>query len=132
MKVMFEDHVWYQLKAMPYRTMDNVIDGVMLTLINIQQQVRQRENQLRRFATIMQDANDAITVQDFNGRILAWNKWAQMMYGWTQAEVLKMNTTELIPEETRSISFDQVGIEAVREVIWDAGRESRYPLAFVR
>jgi two-component system, chemotaxis family, CheB/CheR fusion protein len=132
MKVMFEDHAWYQLKAMPYRTMDNVIDGVMLTLINIQQQVRQRENQLRRFATIMQDANDAITVQDFNGRILAWNKWAQMMYGWTQAEVLKMNTTELIPEETRSISFDQVGIEAVREVIWDAGRESRYPLAFVR
>jgi len=99
MKVMSEDHVWYQLKAMPYRTMDNVIDGVVLTLINIQQQVRQSEDQLRRFATVMQDANDAITVQDFNGRILAWNKGAEMMYGWTQAEALKMNAAELIPEE---------------------------------
>jgi two-component system CheB/CheR fusion protein len=79
--------------------MDNVIDGVVLTLINIQQQICQSEDQLRRYATIVQDANDAITVQDFNGRILAWNKGAEKMYGWTQAEALKMNAAALIPEE---------------------------------
>ncbi|MFO8084727.1 MAG: chemotaxis protein CheB [Desulfobacterales bacterium] len=109
MKVMSEDHVWYKLKAMPYRTTDNVINGVVLTLTDIQQQVRQSEDQLRRFATVMQDANDAITVQDFNGRILAWNKGAEMMYGWTQAEALKMNAAELIPEEGQKETQTLIG-----------------------
>jgi two-component system, chemotaxis family, CheB/CheR fusion protein len=98
-KIESEDHAWYQLKAMPYRTTDNVIDGVVLTLINIQQQVSQSEDKIRRFATVLEDSNDAVTVLDFKGRILAWNKGAEKMYGWTQAEALKMNAAELIPEE---------------------------------
>jgi len=98
-QIMSEDHVWYQLKVMPYRTRDNVIDGAVLTLTNIQQQVHQSEDQIRRFVTVLEDSNDAITVQDFNGRILAWNKGAEMMYGWNRAEALKMNIADLIPED---------------------------------
>jgi two-component system, chemotaxis family, CheB/CheR fusion protein len=101
-KIESEDHVWYQLKAMPYRTTDNVIDGVVLTLINIQQQVGQSEDKIRRFATVLEDSNDAVTVQDFKGRILAWNKGAEKMYGWTQAEALKMNTANLLPEDRQN------------------------------
>jgi two-component system CheB/CheR fusion protein len=99
MKVMSKDHAWYQLKVMPYRTTDNVIDGVVLTLINIQQQIGQNEDQIRRFATVLQDANDAIAVLDFEGRILAWNKGAEKMYGWTQAEALTMNAADIVPED---------------------------------
>jgi two-component system, chemotaxis family, CheB/CheR fusion protein len=97
-KIESEDHAWYQLKAMPYRTTDNVIDGVVLTLINIQQQVSQSEEKIRRFATVLEDSNDAVTVLDFKGRIVAWNKGAERMYGWTQAEALKMNAADLLPE----------------------------------
>ena len=32
-----------------------------------------------------------ITVQDFTGKILAWNRGAVQMYGWNEAEALKMN-----------------------------------------
>ena len=98
-KIESEDHAWYQLKAMPYRTTDNVIDGVVLTLINIQRQVGQSEEKIRRFATVLEDSNDAVTVLDFKGRILAWNKGAEKMYGWTQAEALKMNAADLVPKD---------------------------------
>jgi two-component system CheB/CheR fusion protein len=101
-KIESENHVWYQLKAMPYRTSDNVIDGVVLTLINIQQQVSQSEDKIRRFATVLEDSNDAVTVLDFKGRILAWNKGAEAMYGWTQAEALKMTMADLLPEDRQN------------------------------
>ncbi len=108
-KIESEDHVWYQLKAMPYRTTDNVIDGVVLTLINIQQQVGQSEDKIRRFATVLEDSNDAVTVLYFKGRILAWNKGAEAMYGWTQAEALKMNIANLLPDERQNDFHAMIG-----------------------
>ena len=38
-------------------------------------------NEARRMATVVQDSNDAITIQDFEGRIIAWNRGAELMYG---------------------------------------------------
>lgn len=49
-------------------------------------------------AAVVRDSNDAVTVQDFAGRILAWNRRAQEMFGYTEAEALQLNARELIPE----------------------------------
>ena len=46
-------------------------------------------------------AQDAITVQDLNGHILAWNPGAERMYGWSETEGLPMNIRDLIPEDRR-------------------------------
>jgi two-component system CheB/CheR fusion protein len=97
MQIVSEDYAHFQLKIIPYRTIDNVIDGLVVTLINIQKQV----SGLRRLASVLEDANDAITVQDFKGRILAWNKGAVRMYGYTEFEALQMNIDDLIPAERR-------------------------------
>lgn len=99
-EILSEDHIWYALKIIPYRTANNVIEGLVMTLINIQK-VKQADK-LRRFATVLEDSNDAITVQDFDGRILAWNKGAGKLYGWTEFEALKMNFAELIPEGNKN------------------------------
>ena len=98
MQITSEDKVSYQVKAMPYRTRDNVIDGVVMTFVNIQQQIGPAEYKIRRFATVLEDSNDAVSVQDLKGRILAWNKGAEKMYGWTESEALKMNAADLVPE----------------------------------
>jgi two-component system CheB/CheR fusion protein len=45
------------------------------------------------------DASEAITVQDLEGRILAWNPAAQKMYGWSEAEALAMNIRDLTPKK---------------------------------
>jgi PAS domain S-box-containing protein len=46
----------------------------------------------------VRDSNDAITVHDFDGHIFAWNRGAQEMYGWSEAEALGMSISDLIPE----------------------------------
>jgi two-component system CheB/CheR fusion protein len=40
-------------------------------------------------------------VQDLDGRILAWNRGAARMYGYSEDEALRMHIEELVPEEAR-------------------------------
>ena len=53
----------------------------------------------RRMATVIQDSNDAITFQDLEGNILAWNRGAEIMYGYSEAEALSMNIVDTVPKE---------------------------------
>ena len=92
----------YTLRILPYRTLDNVIEGAVITFVEITEIVRTREalhkaNELLRLAVVVRDAFDAITVQDLDGRIIAWNPGAARMYGWTEIEALKMNVRARIP-----------------------------------
>jgi two-component system CheB/CheR fusion protein len=90
----------FLLRIRPYRTMENVIDGAVITFIEITEMKRAQEA-LCRLAVVVRDANDAITVQDLEGRILTWNPRAERMYGWSEAEALAMNIRDLIPERLR-------------------------------
>ncbi|EKD52073.1 MAG: hypothetical protein ACD_62C00124G0009 [uncultured bacterium] len=53
----------------------------------------------RRMATVIQDSNDAITFQDLDGNILAWNQGAEIMYGYSEADALNMNIVDTVPKE---------------------------------
>ena len=83
-EVQAKDGAWYLINIRPYRTLENVIDGAVITFVDISEQ--KQGDELRRMGTILRDSNDAITVQDFNGKILAWNRGAAQMYGWTEAK----------------------------------------------
>lgn len=54
-----------------------------------------------RLAAVVADSNDAITVQNFDGTILEWNRGAERMYGYTQEEALDGNIFIIIPEDKR-------------------------------
>ncbi len=62
------------------------------------EQMGSNEERLRRMATIIQDSNDAITIQDLDGRILAWNWGAEKIYGYSESEALQMNIVDTVPE----------------------------------
>jgi len=94
---------WYSLRIRPYRTLENVIEGAVISFVDITEVRRAREalqksEALARLAAITRDSQDAITVQDMEGRILAWNPSAERMYGWTEDEALTMNIRALVPE----------------------------------
>jgi two-component system CheB/CheR fusion protein len=97
---------WYLLRIRPYRTLENVIEGAVITFTdctamkNAQAALRDSEA-LRRLAVVVRDGRDAILVQDLTGRILAWNPGAERMYGWSEAEALAMNIRDLMPESER-------------------------------
>ncbi|MCX5653686.1 MAG: response regulator [Planctomycetota bacterium] len=58
---------------------------------------KQAEENTRRLATVVRDSNDAITIWDFEGRITAWNHGAELMYGYSEEEALKIDIGRLTP-----------------------------------
>jgi PAS domain S-box-containing protein len=60
---------------------------------------RREEEDLRRFAAVVRDSNDAITIQDFEGGITAWNRGAELMYGYSEEEALRSNINLLTPPD---------------------------------
>jgi two-component system CheB/CheR fusion protein len=97
---------WYIMRIQPYRTLDNVIEGAVITFVDITEMEQMRDtlrqtNDLLRLAVVVRDASDAITMQDLDGRILAWNPGAVRIYGWSEAEALNMNVRDRIPKAFR-------------------------------
>jgi two-component system CheB/CheR fusion protein len=97
---------WFLLRIRPYRTLENVIEGAVITFTEIStmkkaQAVLRDSDALRRLAVVVRDTRDAILVHDLAGRILAWNPGAERMYGWSESEALAMNIREMMPEAGR-------------------------------
>jgi two-component system CheB/CheR fusion protein len=92
------------MRIQPYRTLENVIEGAVISFVDITEMVHTREelrkaNELLRLAVVVRDAHDAVTVHDLDGRTLAWNPGATRMYGWTEAEALPMNLRDRLPPD---------------------------------
>ena len=98
---------WYNLRIQPYRTLNNVIEGAVLSLVDIttlkrsEESLRSVTTALQRMAVVVRDASDAITLQDLEGRTMAWNPGAVRLYGWSETQALQMNVRERIPEALR-------------------------------
>ena len=69
-----------------------------ITLRKSAEESLRKSNELARLAVVVRDSRDAITVQDLNGRIIAWNPAAVKVFGWTEAEALQMNARDRIPK----------------------------------
>jgi two-component system, chemotaxis family, CheB/CheR fusion protein len=99
---------WYIMRMLPYRTLEGVVDGVLITFVDVtvlkrtEQALRRSEADSRRLATVVRDSNDAVTVQDFSGHILAWNRGAERMYGYTEAEALNQSVRDTICRHRRA------------------------------
>lgn len=120
--VQTRDGKWYTLRILPYHTLDNVIEGAVMTFVEITEIIRIRNalsaaNEQLRLAMVARDAYDSVTVQDLDGRILAWNPAARRNYGWTEAEALQMNVRDLIPPELRADSLVALAQLAKAEVL---------------
>lgn len=111
----------FRLRIIPYRTTSNVIDGVVITFDDITE-LKQKTIELMnskeslRLAAIVRDSNDAITLQDFNGNIIAWNKGAEKMYGYTEAEALIMNIDDIVPPEQKKNALEMIAMLKTEEM----------------
>jgi two-component system, chemotaxis family, CheB/CheR fusion protein len=111
LEVQTQKGAWYLMRIRPYRTLENVIKGAVITFTDITEMKRAREilkksEAMRRLATVVHDASDAIILQDMEGDILAWNPMAERMYGWSETEALKMNISNLVPEKRKAEELD--------------------------
>jgi len=98
---------WYQMRIQPYRTTENVIEGAVLTFVEITEMKRMHElisetESIRRLAAVVRDARDAVMLLGMDGGIHAWNPGAVRMYGWSEAEALGKNISELVPKRLKT------------------------------
>ena len=101
-QVQTTDAAWFILRIRPYRTLDNVIEGAVITFSDISELKRieaalAQANRLARLAVVVRDAFDAIVMSDLEGRVLAWNPAAERMYGWTEAQALQLSLRDRVP-----------------------------------
>ncbi len=113
---------WFQMRIRPYRTLDNVIEGVVITFVDVTEMKRaedrlEKANRQSRLAVVVRDAADAITVQDLEGRIIAWNPSASRMYGWSEEEALTLNIRQRVPEILQRECMSQIAKLCQAEIL---------------
>ncbi|MGV8905201.1 MAG: chemotaxis protein CheB [Acetobacterium sp.] len=105
---------FYTMRILPYRTQNNVVEGAVINFIDITKNVTTREalrtanTELLRLAVVVRDSHDAVTVQDLEGNIKAWNPSAVKMYGYNESEALLMNVSDLIPENLVARELEKI------------------------
>ena len=96
---------WYLARFLPYRTLDNRIEGAVLTFIDItdrrraEEQVRAGEAHMRQLA--QSTKGYAIITLDCDGNITTWNRGAEYIFGYSEGEALGHNIRLIYTEEDR-------------------------------
>ena len=92
------DSATFIMRIRPYRTVKNVIDGVVITFVDVTERNRAAQN-AQRLSVIVESSADAIISKNLNGVILSWNAGAERMLGFTADEAVGKAITILIPPE---------------------------------
>lgn len=87
----------YLVRVKPYRDLNNVIDGVVITLIDISDRKR-LERDRAHLAAIVTSSQDAILSHDLNGKITSWNPGAETIYGYSADEIIGQPMSRLLDD----------------------------------
>ncbi|MEO8391801.1 MAG: PAS domain S-box protein [Chloroflexota bacterium] len=87
---------------------------------------KERERQLRFYASLQESVSDAVISTDLQFRIQSWNPAAERIYGWRAEEVLGKNINELLPTQFPSQeTIEQVQDDFLKKGYW-IGEASQY------
>ena len=87
----------YLVRVKPYRDLNNVIDGVVITLIDISERKRLERDQAH-LAAIVASSDDAIISHDLDGKITSWNAGAEKIYGYAVNEMIGQPMSTLLDD----------------------------------
>jgi two-component system CheB/CheR fusion protein len=93
-----EDDAWFALRILPYRTVDNLIDGVVITFMDMTE-VKRAERHRARLAAIVESSQDAVIGKTLDGTITSWNAGAERMYGYTAEEAVGRPISFIAPPD---------------------------------
>ena len=120
--VQADDMRTYLRRVLPYRTADRRINGVVITWVEITHRLL-AEAEARHLGAVLRDSNDAVALLDLEGRIIGWNRGAERLYGYSEAEAVLLHARDLVPEAR---------LEQRRQRSHSAGRPGRLGLGIAR
>jgi len=108
----------FKRQIMPYRSGDNRVGGVVVTFSDItghkraaekltdlnarlEKQVDERAKRNKLLASLIESTHDAIYVRSLTGRIITWNRGAEVLYGYSAEEAIGSDYLFLIPPDCR-------------------------------
>ena len=109
----------YLARIRPYRTMDDHIDGVVLTFVDVtklrkaEERLRAGEERLRIAAETTKDY--AILTIDEEGIITSWNVGAQRNFGYTPQEIVGQPFFTIFTPEDRAAGASEEELRGARE-----------------
>ncbi len=107
-----EDDRWYIRCTRPYRSMGDVIEGVVITLVDVTQLKRAQER-VAALAAIVESAQDGILGVGLDGTITTWNPGAERIYGYAASEAVGLPLAALHRPEARA-ALEQERARAAR------------------
>lgn len=116
-----EEDAWYSMRIFPYRTVEDVIDGVVLTFVDVTD-IKRLELERSRLGAIVEGMNDAVVGHDPDGTITSWNEGAERLFGWEREEALGRDVHLIVPED-REVEFAS-SVEKVLEDEWSAPEDT--------
>jgi two-component system CheB/CheR fusion protein len=104
-EVRSEDGRWYLVRITPYRSSDDRIEGAVINLVDVSElhraleELRARDERLRLVAESTRDY--AIITLTTTGHVTSFNKGAELMFGYTEGEMLGRHFSLLFVPEDR-------------------------------
>jgi sigma-B regulation protein RsbU (phosphoserine phosphatase) len=76
-------------------------EGEIVNYVAIKRDITERKAAEQRIRSVTESANDAIVSSDSDSTIVAWNRAAEEMFGWSQDEIVGQPIETIIPERYR-------------------------------
>ena len=92
------DGLVFLMRLRPYCTVDGVIDGVVITFVDISERTRFEEERAK-LAAIVDSTEDAIISENLHGIVVSWNRGAERLYGYLAEEIVGKSITMLNPPD---------------------------------
>jgi two-component system CheB/CheR fusion protein len=115
---------WYELRMRPYRTLDDRIDGVVITFIDVterrlvEEALRERELELRQKKQLVDLSHDPIFEWDFDGGIIEWNRGSEELYGYTREEALGKLKEQILGTTISGLAFAELKAKLLEDGSW--------------
>lgn len=125
------DDRWYDVRLRPYRTVDDKIDGVVLTFVDMtdrrqtEEALRTIERRLRQQTQLVELSRDPIFIWDFSGTILEWNRGSEQLYGYSRDEAVGNKKNELLRTIVPGSSFAELRAKLHDEGSWSGELKHR-------
>lgn len=115
---------WYELRMRPYRTVDDKIDGVVISFVDVterrevEQALLNSDRRLQQLKRLFDLARSPVMVWDLERGILEWNRGCEERYGYSREEALGKQEDQLLRTTVPGSSVDELKARLQQEGRW--------------